>query len=719
MGYYSDYRDNGLGSIDLRELSKMLDGLASRIETKFKIERDLDTIDRDIVSGNLRPNERDNAISYFNRLSRNLEHLKRELSDIEDEILRYVGDKSLAADLIKYYIDYGGLPRKFVEDVEDSKRYGVRYNNDRNGRVVASRNAFSNFNPRNNSDRTNEVYINNQNFANLLTNSNQTYRERNRRESDDSDYIPIYTQEDVAEIVSENLKKNERELPKDSLFDGGDDLHEFKVNNVETKKTEVVVRENAEEENLIILKKGKEMNKNIEKRINLLPYRVLIQNEGMNPKALEKMTLDTVYDRVVSVDKAKFNFRYESDVSEYTTLDKEAFEKYGMIDPSNIEVINFISKDQFSKISLSNMNKSISTIHINRGDNDERLNPSVLNSGELAYISTVLSRSLNTNSYYDSEGNKINLNFPNHTADEGKGLLGLHIPTKLNSIAIEPVDYDILPNGVEESSKEMNEKLETFLSKLAESISKVMKKLSTSKDLYSMFVEFNRILVERRLTVNDLLIPKEILFAIQSRVLMALNDVVSKSCLTDVDFFENFDETRIDYIMEKVSMICLYLKHRVNEKDIENYIRSSIIKPLYQIVSSLSIEKMINTVTMEGKEYKSYRFKLSYNLTEQNVLLITSKEILPELHSWYVSNENNVIVTKDSFPFIYNIINSAQKKMRELEIKDDDITNASMVGYRLYVSLSSYESGENIAFVAHPTICDCGKDVLYVLSAVK
>lgn len=718
MSYYSDVRFNGLGSIDLRRLCKVLDALASRLDTRFEIERDLGLIDRDINSGSLRPVERENAIRIFNKMRQELDYLKREISDIESEIIETIGDQNISRDVTKYFLDHGKLPREFVQDVENDKRYATRYDDGRNGRVVASRNAFGNFNPRNSSYRDQEVVINNNNFTNLITNSNQTYRERNRRAEDDSDYIPIYTAEDVKEIVTENLKQTTKDLPKDSLFDGGDDLQEFKTNYEVTKKVEEVVRVDAEEENLIILKKGKEMNKNIEKRINLLPYRVLIQHEGMNPKALEKMTVDTVYDRIVSVDKAKFNFRYENDVSEHTTLDNEAFEKYGMIDSTNIEVVNFISRDKFSKITLSDMGKSISTIHINVDSNDVKINPSLVSTGELTYLSGMLSRCINKEPYFDKDGKTFTLDYPEFTAEKGKGILGLHIPTKVNSISLSSKDYDILPTGSEDS-KEVNAKLEEFISKLAQSISKAMNKLSVSKDLYSMFVEFNRLLVEGKPTANDIVIPKEILFSIQNKVIMALNDVVSKSCLTDVDFFENFDETRIDYIMEKVSMICLYLKHRVTEKDIENFVKSSIIKPLYQVVSSLSIEKIMNTVLIENEEYKCYRYKLSYNLTEQNVLLLSSKYIMHELHSWYVSNETNVIITKDSFPFLYNVINSTQKKMRELEIKDDDIVNASMVGYRLTVCMTSYETGENIMFTVHPTICDCNKEVLYVLSSIK
>ena len=716
MGFYSVNRNLDFSNIDLRVLSRDLTSLARKLEGRCEIENILGNVDHDIRSGSLRPNERTNAIHYFEKMSRELDYLNRDISDIENAIIRNVGDHNCAGDVSKYFLEHGMLPKDFVESVEDSRRMSYGVNNNWNGRVNAARTAFGNFNPRS-TGRDDRYASSNQQYASLINNANQTYRDRFNKNNEESDYIPIYSGDDVKEIVSENLRKSQKELPKDELFSGGDDLQEFKTN-YNQQKVVSEVRKNAEEENLIILKKGKEMNKQKEKIINLLPYRVLIQKEGMNPVALEKMTLDTVYDKIVSVDKAKFNFRYESDVNEHTTLNKENFEKYGLIDSRNIEVINFIAKDKFSKVNLCDMNKCLSTIHINTDNSDGKINPSALNAGELAYLSTVLSRCVDSNEYYDKDGKKFHLEFQEYSADKGRGILGLHIPTQVKAIAISPSDYDILPTR-EDKPQEQTKKLEEFLEKLALSISKSMNKLSTSKDLYTLFVEFNRLLVERRPTANDVMIPREILSSIQNRVIMALNDVVSKSCLTDVDFFENFDETRIDYIMEKVSMICLYIKHRVSEKDIENYIRSSIIKPLYQIVSSLSIEKMVNTVNSGDVEYKNLRYKLSYNLTEQNVLILTAKEILPELHSWYVSNESNVIITKDSFPFLYNVINAAQRKMRELEIKDDDIVNSSMVGYRLTVSMSSHATGECVTFTAHPTICDCDNDVLYVLSAVK
>lgn len=714
MSYYSDNISRGLGFIDLRELARLLDGLYKRLDGRRKIEMDLGTIDRDIQSGMLAPMQREQAIRYFNTLSRDFDNLNRDISDIEASIIDCIGDQRMARDVTAYFLDHGELPRDFVQDVDNARRFTTGRNDNWNGRVAASRNAFSSFNPRSSRDTRD---IKSQQYASLINTVNQTYKQRNSRNESESDYIPIYSGDEVNKIVTENIKSTSRELPKDDLFAGDDDLREFKEVKTVTKEVVSVVREDANKEDLIILKKGKEMNKNKEKQINLLPYRVIIQKEGMKPEAIEKMTLDTVYDRIVSVDKAKFNFRYESDVADHTTLDKAAFEKYGMIDSRNIEVVNFIAKDQISKVKLCNMDKAFSTVHIN-AESEDKVNPSVINAGELAYLSTVLSRCVESNEYFDKDGKVFHLEYPNYSADVGKGILGLHIPTQVKAIAIAPSDYDMLPTA-EDSVEVQSKKLEDFLNKLALSISKAMRKLSTSKDLYSLFVEFNNLLVERRPTVNDVLIPREILYSIQNRVIMALNDVVSKSCLTDVDFFENFDETRIDYIMEKVTMICLYIKHRVTEKDIENYIRSSIIKPLYQIVSSLSIEKLVNTVNMDGNEYKNYRYKLSYNLTEQNVLILTAKEILPELHSWYVSNENNIIITKDSFPFLYNIINAAQRKMRELEIKDDDIVNSSMVGYRLTVSMSSQETGECITFTAHPTICDCDNEVLYVLSAVK
>lgn len=680
-----------LARINLDDLQCLLSNYREGIGLLDNIKQNLYNLEQQMNRGYINQNMEFERRSLLEKMNT----VQNKLNSLEGNLSRMLGGRGdLAGNLARYFLQNNCLPMDLVNAVSNAQRQyssnvwssGGNYGNFSSGginpRIRSSQNSYGNYN-------TNSQYSG---FDSSVTYS--TRMGGNKQDTNDSDYIPMYSPQ-------------EQSAPKKSNFNTSelrDDVIQEPIVQIKEKIVEVIKEVEKPNELLgevkgnkvIYLEKGKEMDKKHQVQVERLPYSVLIE-ETMKDEEKEMISVDTFYDPTLKA--LRYNLRYDSRLKPEIKNTMDKIEIYNVLDPSKETMIKPVK--MLDNISITYINKEKDSKLL------DKFNPGVYGKDSSTYLASLITSSNRELTYTNKSGEEVPIKFGNYNIEDGKGVICIHTPSTAAMTSVVDEDY-------EEPIGNPNE----FGKKLATSISNVTRELSNSSGLENLFMKLRLLSKQGKLfNKEDIAIPKDITTHIIDIILKALNDTSSKTCMLNTDLFFGIDENSLEGAKKNLMLLRDYFSFEYTIEDFDKYVKYNIIDNLYQIISSIAIEKVTNEFTGNDNEtYKKDRLKIVYNITDPFTILICNDETSKELYDWYIGNDNSVVISDKTMPGLCSVLKSCNNKIRNM-IRNEGSVDFVPDKIKFNIVLKDIETGRTAYFVAHPMfVTEDREEDYYVLS---